>query len=114
MPMDHEYEWRLSSPADDLWFRMDNFAGGTLVHRAELAMQRRRITGAELARCLFTHPFMTGKVLASIYLQAFRLWRNIPVSATSSVRKRRGESSAMRYAPGVHSTDCRVSTGASG
>jgi DUF1365 family protein len=42
-------------------------------------MQRREISGAELAWVLVRFPAMTLKVLSMIYWQAFRLWlKKIP------------------------------------
>lgn len=42
---------------------------------ASLDLERREIGGAALARSLVSHPFMTGRILAGIYAQAWRLRR---------------------------------------
>ncbi len=39
-----------------------------------MQLSRRPITGAELAKTLTIHPFMTGKIAAAIYWQALKLW----------------------------------------
>lgn len=72
--MDHEYEWNLPTPGERLQVEMVNRREGQPVFEAGLGMQRREITGGELARSLAVHPFMTGKVSAAIYWQALCLW----------------------------------------
>jgi DUF1365 family protein len=58
---------------------MTNFKEDKKFFEAELTMQRREISGAELAWVLVRFPAMTLKVLSMIYWQAFRLWlKKIP------------------------------------
>jgi DUF1365 family protein len=74
MSMDHEYDWRFTAPGDRLAVHMINRREGRTVFDATMALVRKPITGANLARVLAGHPFMTGKVITAIYWQALRLW----------------------------------------
>jgi DUF1365 family protein len=74
MGMDQQYDWRFVDPGSRLPVHMENWEGGRLLLDATVAMKRRPITGGGLARMLLRYPFMTGKVIAAIYFQAFRLW----------------------------------------
>jgi DUF1365 family protein len=48
--------------------------GGDETFDATLTLERRPITGWQLARVLVVYPLVTVKVVAGIYWQAFRLW----------------------------------------
>jgi DUF1365 family protein len=76
--MDHDYGWRFGTPptrdGDKLWVHMENRKGDARVFEATLSLERRPITGAELARAVILRPAMTVQVVASIYWQALRLW----------------------------------------
>ena len=74
MPMEQSYRWRIGDPGERLAVAMENFEGEEKVFDAALALERREITGASLARSLALFPWMTAKVIAAIYWQAFRLW----------------------------------------
>lgn len=75
MPMDQEYDWTLDEPGAALCIRMVNRArGGERVFDAALALERREITGANLAWALARHPIASLDVLRQIYWQALRLW----------------------------------------
>jgi DUF1365 family protein len=74
LPMDHDYDWRFSIPRERLAVHMQNQSAGEVVFDATLALQRRPIDGAALARALAGFPLMTAKVTAAIYWQALRLW----------------------------------------
>ncbi|MES1259467.1 MAG: DUF1365 domain-containing protein [Gemmatimonadota bacterium] len=72
--MDHRYDWRFSAPGHRLVVRMNNLTRRGKAFDATLVLQRHEITGTTLAATLLRHPFMTLKVAAGIYWQAFRLW----------------------------------------
>ncbi len=75
MPMEIDYRWRFTPPADRLVVHMENRnTDGARVFDATLDLRRRPIDGLNLARVLFRHPFMTARVVAWIYLQASLLW----------------------------------------
>ena len=78
LDMEMDYHWRFGAPpvheGNLLWVRMENLKQGACVFNATLTLQRRTITGPELARALVRRPAMTVAVVAAIYWQALRLW----------------------------------------
>ncbi len=74
MSMEQTYAWRFSPPDETLSVSMQNIENDERIFDATLALERRALNGATLARMLGGYPFMTGKVIAAIYLQAARLW----------------------------------------
>ena len=75
MPMDQQYDWTLGEPGPALRIRMLNRTrGGERVFDAALALERREITGRNLARSLARHPVASLDVLRKIHWQALRLW----------------------------------------
>ena len=74
MPMDMDYDWCFSQPADRLNVFMANYREGKRVFDASIAMTRTEIGGRSLARMLATFPLMTMKVVAAIYWEAMKLW----------------------------------------
>jgi uncharacterized protein len=83
MAMDHDYAWRLLPPGESLSIHMDVLhrgADGERAFDATLALRRRPINTANLARILLRYPFMTTRIVAAIHWQALRLWlRGNPV-----------------------------------
>jgi DUF1365 family protein len=74
MPMDMEYVCRLTPPGDKLFVSLDNYRDGSRVFASQLAMDRRAINSANLARAIATDPFMTLRVSSLIHWQAAKLW----------------------------------------
>ena len=72
-PMEQAYAWRFDEPGERLRVGITNLAGGRPVFHAALALERRPLDGASLARMLVRQPFATGAVTAAIYWQALRL-----------------------------------------
>lgn len=82
LPMDLEYEFRLSTPGESLAVHVDEFASGERVFDATFTARRRPLTTASLARALVSHPLMPARVFAWIHLQALKLWmKDVPVHA---------------------------------
>jgi len=74
MPMDLDYDWRFSRPGQWLVVHMRNLKAGATLFGATLSLERREMTGANLAGALAGYPFATLKVVGAIYWQALRLW----------------------------------------
>lgn len=74
MAMDHEYDWRFTPPAEDLRVHMQVLRSGVAEFDATLALERRPLDSASLARVLCRYPLMTAQVVGAIHWQALRLW----------------------------------------
>lgn len=78
--MDNDYDWRFCEPDQHLTIHMDNRNDDGKLFDATMVLRRQEITGLTLAAALIQYPFMTGKVIAAIYWQAFRLWwKKVPL-----------------------------------
>lgn len=76
MGMDQTYHWKVTEPGETLHVSIANEEPGRgRFFAASFDLERREIGGAALARSLASHPFMTGRILAGIYAQAWRLRR---------------------------------------
>ncbi len=79
MPMDMQYDWRFSTPGDQLSVHMENYQHDKKVFDATLQLKKREITGSNLALALIQFPMITMKIVLAIYYQALRLWlKKIP------------------------------------
>jgi DUF1365 family protein len=74
MPMAREYEWRFTTPGEDLRVHMDVLCDGRREFDATLNLRRRPLNGSSLARMLWRYPLMTAQVVGAIHWQALRLW----------------------------------------
>lgn len=71
MPM--EYHWRIATPGERLTVEVEASDSRGAIFDGSMELDRAPISAGRLARNLATHPFITGKVIAAIYWQAFRL-----------------------------------------
>ncbi len=74
IPMAREYDWRFQDPGEQLRVHMDVRAARHVEMDATLVLDRRALTGWQLARCLLHYPVMTARVVIVIYWQALILW----------------------------------------
>jgi DUF1365 family protein len=74
MDMNMRYDWRFVEPDRELVVHMENHDGDTKHFDATLTLEREEISAGSLMKVLAIHPWMTGKVIAAIHWQAFRLW----------------------------------------
>lgn len=80
MPMELEYDFVLTSPAESLVAHMNTLEQGSAKFDATLTLRREPWTAAALHHALLTHPWMTAKVITAIHWQALRLLlRRVPV-----------------------------------
>lgn len=83
LPMAMTYRFALTRPSESLAIHIacdadpsaDDAAPTEPVLDATLSLRRRRWSPSALNRILLRYPWMTGKTIAAIYWQAFRLWR---------------------------------------
>jgi DUF1365 family protein len=80
LPMQRDYAWRFTAPADSLRVHMDVLDGANRDFDATLVLDKRELTGANLARALLRYPAMTARIVFAIHWQAFLIFlRRNPV-----------------------------------
>src|ERR1019366_5543335 len=70
MGMDHRYEARAATPAQTLSVHISSSRASVTVFDATLALRRRALTRASMARITVRYPLATVRVLALIYAHA--------------------------------------------
>jgi hypothetical protein len=76
MSMETSYRMRLGKPDEHLRVGIGVTDAEGLVFSAGMSLRRRPLTRAELGRSLREHPLLSHRVSASIYAEAFQLWRS--------------------------------------
>jgi len=80
MPVDLEYAFAFTTPADSLVAHMKTTRAGSVSFDATLSLARRPWNAAEIRRVLVRQPAMTASVVAAIHWQALKLWwKGVPV-----------------------------------
>lgn len=94
MPMQIDYQWQFSTPGQELNVHMQNWQQEQAMFFATLKMQRQPWQASALNRMLLNYPWMTLKVILSIYWQALRLWlKRIPFYPHPKQPANRGDKS---------------------
>jgi DUF1365 family protein len=75
LTMNYQYVLRLKYQVDRIILHIENQQEGVRHFDATLSLSTTPMTPQALRKTLWKHPFMTGKVIAAIYWQAFQLWR---------------------------------------
>jgi DUF1365 family protein len=92
MSMDLDYDWRFSRPSERLTVHMENRRSGSKFFDATLMLRRREISARSLNLALLRHPFLTGRVIGAIHLQALKLWRKrVPFHSHPAKRAASGD-----------------------
>lgn len=74
LPLNMQYDWRFTAPAERLTVFMRNTQDGSEIFNAGLNLQRQEASARNLRNVLVRFPAMTIKTVAGIYWQALRLW----------------------------------------
>ncbi|HST56761.1 MAG TPA: DUF1365 domain-containing protein [Solirubrobacteraceae bacterium] len=73
MGMDHVYDWRLSTPSEQLLVHIESTRAGEKVFDATLSLRRTELSAAAARRVLVRNPLLTLRIQARIYTHALGL-----------------------------------------
>jgi len=80
MSMKLNYTFTFTPPDERLVVHMDTIEDGKPFFDATLKLERRPWSARSLHRALFSHPWMTAKVIGAIHWEALRLYlKKVPV-----------------------------------
>ncbi|WP_109125459.1 DUF1365 domain-containing protein [Dyella sp. C11] len=103
MAMDRRYDWRFTTPSDDLLVHMKVRRAEDCEFDATLELHRQPLNGQTLARVLWRYPLMTAQVMGAIHWQAFRLWaKRVPVHDHPAAHAASQRSRVIAPSPGEH------------
>ena len=74
LPMDMQYDWRLSAPDEALRVHMENWRDGRKDFDATLTLQRKPMNSWSLSTALLSFPVITLQVITLIHWQALKLF----------------------------------------
>ena len=79
MGMEQDYTWEFNKPNKEITVLMKNYEKNEHLLTASLKLKKEKISSKNLMLVLISYPFITLKVVLTIYWQAFKLWfKNIP------------------------------------
>ncbi len=73
MDMEQHYNWSFGIPGDRLTVEMSNYKSETLMFEAFMNLERKPATASSLDKLVVMYPYMTAKIIAGIYWEAFKL-----------------------------------------
>ncbi len=73
MGMDHTYDWRVTTPGDELVVHIASSRAGNQAFDATLSLRRRELSPGLMRSVLVRYPAMSVRVATAIYWQALRL-----------------------------------------
>lgn len=97
MPMQMQYNWFFTPPAESLSVHMANSHDDKNIFDATLLLSRQSISSISCARVLATYPLMTLTVVFGIYWQALKLFiKRIPIYNHPNSENKGGAEQANR------------------
>lgn len=80
LSMGQQYRWLLSTPGEQLKVSLHAENDSQPILSATQVLQRVELTRGTLSAAMIRHGWMTAKIVAAIYYEAFHLWRKqVPV-----------------------------------
>ena len=74
MGMDMQYRWQFTAPDSNVTVNLDNIEETQKLFEARLELKRHELSRRQIRQMVLRYPLMTGKIIAAIYYQAWKLW----------------------------------------